>query len=190
MSNEVGGAGHAFVPPMNLLRAWLVTPTGSIIEVHVLGILGMSTYTVFDVIVVGAGVEGSATAYQLIKHGAKRVLLLEQVQTGPFHANKSLIYVISHVSFVMTSHTQTCTSQYLSLEHTAKFAHIFQFSSLHSRGSSHGSSRVTRRAYTKPYYVQMVDDSYAMWDELERESRTQLFMYVYLFHLQGEMIMQ
>ena len=36
--------------------------------------------TVFDVIVVGAGVEGSATAYQLIKHGAKRVLLLEQVK--------------------------------------------------------------------------------------------------------------
>ena len=33
----------------------------------------------FDVIVVGAGVEGSATAYQLIKHGAKKVLLLEQV---------------------------------------------------------------------------------------------------------------
>ena len=35
--------------------------------------------TVFDVIVVGAGVEGSSTAYQLVKNGAKRVLLLEQV---------------------------------------------------------------------------------------------------------------
>ena len=33
----------------------------------------------FDVIVVGAGVEGSATAYQLIRNGAKNVLLLEQV---------------------------------------------------------------------------------------------------------------
>ena len=39
----------------------------------------MTSSTVFDVIVVGAGVEGSATAYQLIKNGAKRVLLLEQV---------------------------------------------------------------------------------------------------------------
>ena len=38
-----------------------------------------SNSQVFDVIVVGAGVEGSATAYQLIKNGAKRVLLLEQV---------------------------------------------------------------------------------------------------------------
>ena len=36
----------------------------------------------FDVIVVGAGVEGSATAYQLINNGAKRVLLLEQVQAA------------------------------------------------------------------------------------------------------------
>ena len=37
------------------------------------------TSAVYDVIVVGAGVEGSATAYQLINNGAKRVLLLEQV---------------------------------------------------------------------------------------------------------------
>ena len=41
------------------------------------------TSTVFDVIVVGSGVEGSATAYQLIKNGAKRVLLLEQVPKLP-----------------------------------------------------------------------------------------------------------
>ena len=85
--------------------------------------------------------------------------------------------------FICDDITYTNLYEPISLERTAKFAHNFQFSSLHSRGSSHGSSRVTRRAYTKPYYVQMVDDSYAMWEELERESRTQLFMYVYLFHL-------
>ena len=73
----------------------------------------MSTYTVFDVIVVGAGVEGSATAYQLIKHGAKRVLLLEQVQTGPFHADESLIYHDLCDFTRLTSHTQTCANQYL-----------------------------------------------------------------------------
>ena len=39
----------------------------------------MASSTEFDVIVVGAGVEGRATAYQLINNGAKRVLLLEQV---------------------------------------------------------------------------------------------------------------
>ena len=36
----------------------------------------------FDVIVVGAGVEGSATAYSLVKAGAGRVLLLEQVSVA------------------------------------------------------------------------------------------------------------
>ena len=55
-----------------------------------------------------------------------------------------------------------------------------QFSALHSRGSSHGSSRITRRAYTKPYYIQMMDDSYSMWEDLERETGTQLFVYVCL----------
>ena len=40
-------------------------------------------------IVVGAGVEGSATAYQLVNNGAKRVLLLEQVTSHTVaHANR------------------------------------------------------------------------------------------------------
>lgn len=34
---------------------------------------------IHNVIVIGAGVEGSSTAYHLIKNGVKRVLLLEQV---------------------------------------------------------------------------------------------------------------
>ena len=33
----------------------------------------------YDVIVVGAGVEGSSAAYHIVKQGAERVLLLEQV---------------------------------------------------------------------------------------------------------------
>ena len=38
---------------------------------------------VFDVIVIGAGVEGSATAYQLTKlAGKKRIALVEQVLTA------------------------------------------------------------------------------------------------------------
>ena len=35
--------------------------------------------TLYDVIVVGAGVEGSSTAYHIAKSGGKKVLLLEQV---------------------------------------------------------------------------------------------------------------
>lgn len=40
----------------------------------------MTTEELFDVIVIGAGVEGSATAYQLTKLAKeKRVVLVEQV---------------------------------------------------------------------------------------------------------------
>ena len=34
----------------------------------------------YDVIVVGAGVEGSSTAYNLVENGGGKVLLLEQVE--------------------------------------------------------------------------------------------------------------
>ena len=39
----------------------------------------MAVRGLYDVIVVGAGVEGSSTAYHSVKQGAERVLLLEQV---------------------------------------------------------------------------------------------------------------
>ena len=35
---------------------------------------------IFDVIVVGAGIEGSATGYYLTSRGTKNVLMLEQVR--------------------------------------------------------------------------------------------------------------
>ena len=42
----------------------------------------MTTEGIYDVIVIGAGVEGSATAYQLTKLAReKRVALVEQVGT-------------------------------------------------------------------------------------------------------------
>lgn len=40
----------------------------------------MATAKMYDVIVVGAGVEGSATARHLVTTGTKNVLLLEQVR--------------------------------------------------------------------------------------------------------------
>ena len=44
---------------------------------------GQMADKVFDVIVIGAGVEGSATAYQLTKlAGEKRIALVEQVFTA------------------------------------------------------------------------------------------------------------
>jgi sarcosine oxidase/L-pipecolate oxidase len=80
----------------------------------------------YDVVVVGAGIEGSATAYYLLKKGL-HVLLLEQ------------------------------------------------FSALHSRGSSHGQSRIIRRAYDKPQYVRMMNDAYTLWSDFEKESGATLY---------------
>ena len=66
----------------------------------------------YDVIVVGAGVEGSATAYQLINNGAKRVLLLEQVLCMQPYYNNSL------------PHTQICdTTCKLWYHHNISISH-------------------------------------------------------------------
>lgn len=84
--------------------------------------------TVYDVIVVGAGVEGSSTAYYLAKCG-RRTMLLEQ------------------------------------------------FPLPHSRGSSHGQSRITRKAYgAKDFYTQMMSEAFSMIDELQKECGEQLFI--------------
>lgn len=42
----------------------------------------------------------------------------------------------------------------------------------HARGSSHGSSRIVRLAYTDPFYVDLAAASYAGWHELESETGT------------------
>ncbi|XP_053562151.1 peroxisomal sarcosine oxidase [Bombina bombina] len=82
--------------------------------------------TKYDCIVIGAGIQGSFTAYHLAKN-TKKTLLLEQ------------------------------------------------FPLPHSRGSSHGQTRIIRRAYDQAIYTSMMAESYKMWAELERESGTTLY---------------
>ena len=85
---------------------------------------------VVDVIVIGAGVEGSATAYQLTKLAKeKRVALVEQ------------------------------------------------FDAHHSRGSSHGGSRITRKAYPEEFYAAMMQEAYPLWEQLERESGRKIYIH-------------
>lgn len=79
----------------------------------------------FDCIVVGAGIEGLATAYRLAKKGC-RTLLLEQ-------------YALPH-----------------------------------TRGSSHGASRIIRYAHTKLHYAEMIPEVFESWKLLEKESNTKL----------------
>jgi sarcosine oxidase / L-pipecolate oxidase len=81
----------------------------------------------WDTIVIGAGIEGSATAYSLVKAGRK-TLLLEQ------------------------------------------------FTLPHSRGSSHGHSRIIRKAYAEDFYARMMVEAYDIWKRLEKEEKTQFYI--------------
>ncbi|KAI4886517.1 hypothetical protein NFI96_024885 [Prochilodus magdalenae] len=79
----------------------------------------------YDCIVIGAGIQGSFTAYHLAKN-KKKTLLLEQ--------------------FILP----------------------------HSRGSSHGQTRIIRKAYPEDYYSHMMEESYALWAQLESEAKVKL----------------
>ncbi|XP_061417092.1 peroxisomal sarcosine oxidase isoform X1 [Lethenteron reissneri] len=82
----------------------------------------------FDYIVVGAGVQGSFTAYHLLdSRPGSKVLLLDQ------------------------------------------------FPLPHSRGSSHGQSRITRRAYPELHYALMMTDCFKAWERLGRETGSTLY---------------
>src|SRR6476660_9722414 len=83
---------------------------------------GIMSQTTFDVIVLGAGGMGSATAFELARRG-QSVLALEQF---PF---------------------------------------------VHNRGSSHGHTRIIRRAYYEhPAYVPLVQSAFERWYDLEQRS--------------------
>jgi monomeric sarcosine oxidase len=75
--------------------------------------------------VVGAGLMGAATAWQLARRGHE-VTLVEAYDIG------------------------------------------------HRNGSSHGSSRIFRRAYADPFYVRLTGQAYEQWRELEDDSSTPL----------------
>ncbi|NXX62394.1 SOX oxidase, partial [Scopus umbretta] len=80
----------------------------------------------YDAIVIGAGIQGSFTAYHLAQRHTD-TLLLEQ--------------------FILP----------------------------HSRGSSHGQSRITRSAYPRALYARMMPDSFRLWQRLEAEAGTSLY---------------
>ncbi|XP_077863007.1 peroxisomal sarcosine oxidase-like [Saccoglossus kowalevskii] len=76
---------------------------------------------IWDAVVVGAGVEGSSTAYNLSKNNQK-TLLLEQ------------------------------------------------FGLPHSRGSSHGQTRIIRYGYSEPYYSAMMPECFRIWHDVEKQT--------------------
>src|SRR5580658_9443197 len=57
-----------------------------------------------------------------------------------------------------------------------------QFSLVHDRGSSHGETRIIRKAYFEhPNYVPLLHRAYELWRELEGETGRQLMHSVGLF---------
>ena len=50
-----------------------------------------------------------------------------------------------------------------------------QFDRIHIRGSSHGASRITRKAYSQRHYVNMMKEAYEMWSTIEEQSGTTLY---------------
>ncbi len=54
---------------------------------------------------------------------------------------------------------------------------IEQFGWAHDKGSSHGETRIIRKAYLEhPDYVPLLDRAYQLWDELEAKSGAELFV--------------
>ena len=113
---------------------------------------------IYDVIVIGAGIEGSSTGYNLVKNetaDCENVLLIEQV--GVTHHNARLIL----------ENLMHCLISILM---------VLQFDAIHTRGSSHGGSRMVFNAYREHFNVQMMDMSYGLWKDIEKESGKELYM--------------
>jgi len=51
-----------------------------------------------------------------------------------------------------------------------------QFQRAHAMGSSHGTSRIIRRAYQDPFYAALMNEVFPLWRDLEEESGENLYV--------------
>lgn len=52
---------------------------------------------------------------------------------------------------------------------------MFQFLLPHTRGSSHGQTRIIRKAYQQDFYIAMMHHAYELWAQLEKEAGVKLY---------------
>ncbi|KAM4823116.1 peroxisomal sarcosine oxidase [Urocitellus parryii] len=77
-------------------------------------------------------------------------------------------------AIVMGAGIQGCFTAYHLAKHGKRVLLLEQFFLPHSRGSSHGQSRIIRKAYPEDFYTKMMDEGYRIWAQLEQETGTQL----------------
>ncbi|XP_043855836.1 peroxisomal sarcosine oxidase isoform X2 [Dromiciops gliroides] len=78
-------------------------------------------------------------------------------------------------AIVVGAGIEGCFTTYHFTKNKRKVLLLEQFFLPHSRGSSHGQSRIIRRAYPEDFYTKMMEECYQIWAQLENESGTKLY---------------
>ncbi|XP_074045195.1 peroxisomal sarcosine oxidase [Macrotis lagotis] len=78
-------------------------------------------------------------------------------------------------AIVVGAGIQGCFTTYHFAKNKRKVLLLEQFFLPHSRGSSHGQSRIIRKTYPEEFYTKMMKECYQIWAQLENESGMKLY---------------
>lgn len=103
----------------------------------------------------------------LFRSLARSIADRDRVQSGPMNNPDVIVIGLGGVGSSTLYHLARRGVTALGIE---------RFTLAHDRGSSHGGTRLIRRAYFEhPDYIPLVDRSFEGWDEIEKKSGARLF---------------